>query len=161
MKKMYAAVALLVSFSQANALTIETAPILHELDGVVSSSEGIVIERNQMFPVEEVFVGIPVRINTGSACTAFVGYETKIQSAVDTVTFKGASDAVNTDCIAVMPQPVDAILPVKLFINNHSSNRVTNSSTKVVRIAGKTYRVKYDQSSGDVTITLTTTPRWP
>lgn len=96
----------------------EVAPVLHALD-VAIQSEGEVLKTDHHHPYTDYLIALPASVNTGSACTHFVGQETTAipqRGGAINLRVLGATDPMMDACIAVMPMPVQTNLTVKMRV---------------------------------------------
>lgn len=179
MKKLSAVLATVVLSASAFALphTPEVANTLVTLNVTNVESQGKVLKRNKMHPVETITVGIPALVHFPNACTAFAGQETvnprplvmglprpgrpgvdfpigiiAPRPQVTTIEAKGSVNPMVDACIMVAVAPQRTHFTVTFRVNNESPV-APRTLTQTVRIHGIDYVVSLNARSEEVTIT--------
>lgn len=118
----------------------QAAPVLRQLEVTNVANEGVVLRERHQHPFTEFLVGLPVTINTGDACTQFVGQQTNRndsrRATQPRITAVGASNPLMDACIAVMPEPVNTNLSLAMSILTGGFVPAKPLHTQIVEISG-------------------------
>ena len=138
------------------------APNVSELAVTNVGSVGTVLKNNTYGATQNVLVGIPVNVATGSVCVDFVGQMVEQSPIGPNMTLKkikvlGAEDAMIDACIEIAPMPVPAQLTVRfsrqLDVENLPIGGKIYQSIKLKTLDGeKIYSVSLDPVTQEVGI---------
>jgi len=154
MKRIAAILSFLPVLAMATSLHPDTfnggeqvADLLHTLSVANVEEVGSVLKTSGQHPYSDFLIGIPVQVETGSACTQFVGQETirNTQSGPITLRAVGANNPMTDACIAVMPMPVKTQLTFKMRVLTGGFVPAQRYHTQAVKIqSGGYYNVTLD-----------------
>ena len=153
------ALAFVSAASQARSLHPDTfrnevAPVLSQLEVTSVATKGEVLKENHHHPFSNFTIAIPVTVNPGSACTAFVGQQTTVErSGLKAIQMMGASDPINDVCIAVMPMPEKTQLTFDFQVLTGGFVPAQPIQTQIIQILPNgLYEVRLDMGNKSVTV---------
>jgi len=129
----------------------EVSPSLVDVRVSDVATQGKILKRNQMFPIETILVGIPAEITVPNACTDFVGQQQVTKGDVIELNVRGSFNPMMDACIEILPAPVDTVLTVTL---QHFNELVPSVGVikKTLKIDGHIYGLTVNLKSGNVQI---------
>lgn len=132
----------------------EVAPVLSEIEVTKVAKYGEVLRTTHRRPFSNFLIAIPVSVNPGSACTSFVGQQVSEKNgSVPSIRMMGASDPVQTACIAVMPEPVKTQLTFNMQVLTGGFVGADDIQTQVVQIMPLgMYKVTLNMGNQSVTV---------
>ena len=139
---------------QPDAFRGEVAPVLSQIEVTNVALKGEVLKENSMHPYTNFTIAIPVMVSTGSACTTFVGQQTKIEeSGLQSIQMMGSTDPIVDACIEIFPMPVKSLLTFNFQVVTGGFVPADPIQTQIIQILPLgMYEVTLNMNNNSVTV---------